>query len=389
MIPYSKQIIEQDDIDSVIKVLKSDWLTQGPVLEQFEKKLAEKVNVKHAIAVSNGTAALHLACLVAGLKPNDIAVTSTLTFLATANAPYLCGAKTGLLDVDSDSLGLSHVDLAKFLSKYPETKVILPVHFAGLSQGMKEIKKISGDSIIIEDASHSLGGSYENGEKIGSCYFSDMTTFSFHPVKPITTAEGGAITTNNDEYASLLRSLRNHGIVRNIENFINHKKNEYGTWYYEQHYLGLNYRLSDLQAALGLTQLDKIDGFINRRREITSYYDSCLKNIEGINIHQSDVNQRSRSSMHLYTIGIDYEKFSTTRNRVMEQLKQSNILTQVHYIPVHTQPFHDTNLNSRYSCNYLNADKYYKETLSIPVHPGLKNSDLDYILENLKRILNI
>jgi len=385
LIPYAKQSINKDDIDTVVDTLCSEWLTQGPKLEEFESALAEKINVKHVIAVSNGTAALHLACLAAGLQQDDLAVTSTLTFVATVNAPKYCGANTALLDIDPDTLGLSADKLQQFLTLHPETKVILPVHFAGLAQGMEILKSISGNRIIIEDAAHALGGQYENGKPVGCCEYSDMAIFSFHPVKSITTAEGGAITTNSDDLAMKLRKLRSHGIESDASKFTN---DEHGSWYYEQQELGFNYRLSDLHAALGLTQLDKLESFIKRRREITTRYDNRFKDVQGITPHQSLDSQRNRSGLHLYTVAIDFEKYNTTRDSFMKKLRESGINTQVHYIPVHKQPYHKQgnvviDLNT-----YSNAEQYYLQTLSIPLYPGLTDNEVEYVVGKIINELN-
>lgn len=385
MISYAKQSIDQDDINAVVEVLNSDWLTQGPKLDEFEKNLADKIKAKHVVAVSNGTAALHLACLAAGLKDDDLAVTSSLTFVATANAPYYCGARTALLDIEPVGLGIDPEKLEGYLKKNPETKVILPVHYAGLAENMEDIYKLANGRTIIEDASHALGGIYENGMPVGSCCYSDMTTFSFHPVKPITTAEGGAISTNDDEIAKKLRLLRNHGIERNADNFKNINE-DIGPWYYEQQYLGYNYRLSDLQAALGISQLTKLDKFIESRQKIARKYDDLLGNTDGIKLFQSTENQRSRSAFHLYVIGIDFAKYSTSRSDVMKKLFDNGIHTQVHYIPVYRQPFHRQNeMNLRYE--YINAENFYKQALSIPIYPGLETPEIESVSDILSKIL--
>ena len=381
MISYGKQTIDQDDIESVVKVLKSDWLTQGPIVNEFENQFAKKVGAKHAVAVANGTAALHLACLAAGLNRSDIAVTSALTFIATANAPIYCGAKTNLIDIDGINLGLNLKSLKSHIEEVPKTKVILPVHYAGLACDMSELRKLVGNKIIIEDASHALGGKYEDNSSIGNCKYSEMTTFSFHPVKPITTAEGGMVTTNDDELACKLKKLRNHGVERDENKFIVKKKNTL-PWYYEQQELGYNYRLSDIHAALGLSQLSKLDMFVSRRREIAKQYDVLLSDIKSIEL--THVTDRERSGLHLYIIRIDEDTVGKSKEKIVEELKERGILTQVHYIPVYKQPYHAENESDK---EYLNTEKFYKETLSIPIYPELTEADVQYVSNMLHEVL--
>jgi len=385
MIGYGRQWIDEADLKSVMQVLQSDFLTQGPSTEAFEQALADYVGVKHAVAVANGTAALHLACLVADLGPGDTAITPTLTFVATANAPRYCDAKTLLVDICPDGLGMDLKALSQLINDNPKTKAILPVHFAGYAQNASQIREIAAGRIIIEDASHSLGGNYDDGSKIGSCTYSCMTTFSFHPVKTMTTGEGGAITTNNDEFARRLRLLRSHGIERETARFSDPSTDQQSRpWQYEQQALGYNYRMSDIHAALGLSQLRRIDDFIARRREIAAYYDSRFRDIPNIEVYLSSADQRQRSGLHLYLVAIDFDEVGLSRGMFMNQLREAGIGTQVHYIPVHHHPYHAVDAIGEFP----NADAYYETTLTLPLHPSLSSSDMAHVVDNVISLLS-
>tara|TARA_R110000868_G_scaffold40560_1_gene139849 strand:+ start:511 stop:1686 length:1176 start_codon:yes stop_codon:yes gene_type:complete len=374
---YGRQTIDDADIAAVADVLRGDFLTQGPAVERFEAALAERVSAKHAIAVANGTAALHLACLAAGLKAGDVAVAPTMTFVATANAPLYCGARTELVDIGRHSLGLTSDILRAALTSHSETKAVLPVYFAGLADGAAELAAAADGRTIIADACHALGGAYEDGAPVGSCRHCDMSVFSFHPVKPITTAEGGAITTNDSELARSLRILRNHGIERDPTRFIGHADDEAGPWQYQQQLLGFNYRMTDLQAALGLTQLDKLDVMLARRRQIAAYYDARLGNLAHIILPQSELAERARSGLHLYLLHIDFAALGITRSKAMAHLRNRGIGTQVHYIPVHRQPFHRDH-NDRTLSDFPVAEQHYKGTLSIPFFPSMTDREVEF-----------
>jgi len=381
-IPYGRQFIDKNDIKEVVKVLKSDWLTQGPMVQKFEESLAEYCAVKYAVAVSSGTAALHLACLVAGFKKGDEAVTSPITFLATPNAVLYTGAKPVFADIDYDTVNINPEEIKKKING--KTKAILPVHFAGLPCDMPKIAKIAKkhNLAVIEDACHALGAEYKaNGKwvKVGSCKHSDMAVFSFHPVKHITTGEGGAITTNNKKIYERLKALRSHGIYKDKSIM---KK---GQWHYEMRSLGFNYRITDFQCALGFSQLKKISRFIKRRIEITDMYNNFFKNIRGMEIPFSG--NDFKSSWHIYALKIDYKYFGFKRQAFMDALKKRGIATQVHYIPVYKQPFYKTNYKSGFR-HYPGAEAYYEKALTLPVYLGLTDKDIGRILSCIRRILN-
>ena len=367
MISYGKQSINQDDIDAVVDVLKSDFLTQGPKVVEFENDLANYCEAKYAKAVNNGTAALHLAYLAIGLEQGDIVWTTPNTFVATANAALYCGATVDFVDIDPKTYNLSIDYLkekliqAKKDNKLP--KLVVPVHFAGQSCEMKAIWKLSKEYgfKVIEDASHALGGEYLNN-KVGNCEYSDMAVFSFHPVKMITTGEGGAITTNNEKLNEKIELLRSHGITKDATKFDNQSD---GDWYYEQQALGFNYRLTDIQAALGISQLKRLDSFVSRRREIVKQYFDKLDN-SVLPYQHPDTN----SSWHLFVIKIN------NRKEIFKKLKELSVNPQVHYIPVNTQPFYNRN-------KLKNSDDFYQHCLSLPIYPNLTNEEQLIVLSCL------
>ena len=330
MIPYGKQSINQDDIDAVVNVLKSDFLTQGPKVAEFENNLASYCGAKYAKVVSNGTTALHLAYLAIGLEQGDIVWTTSNTFVATANAALYCGAEVDFVDIDAKTYNMSIDCLkekliqAKIDNELP--RLVVPVHFSGQSCNMKDIWALSKEYgfKVIEDACHALGGEYL-GNKVGCCEYSDMAVFSFHPVKMITTGEGGAIMINNKQLEEKIALLRSHGVSKNSKNF---KNDSDGSWYYEQQVLGFNYRLTDMQAALGISQLKRLDSFVEKRRKVAKRYLSELKNVT-LPYQHPDTN----SSWHLFVVKVK------DRKAVYQQLKVQGIMTQVHYIPVNQQPF--------------------------------------------------
>tara|TARA_R110000782_G_scaffold67650_6_gene136638 strand:+ start:15714 stop:16889 length:1176 start_codon:yes stop_codon:yes gene_type:complete len=381
-IGYGRQTIDDSDIAAVVDVLKADLLTQGPVIERFEESFAASVNARHAIAVSNGTAALHLACLAAGLSDGDCAIVPDMTFVATANAPLYCGARTLLTDIDPDSLGLQTGRVIGLVKERPDVKAVLPVHFAGLAVDMPTLASIREDAVIIEDGCHALGGTYEDGSPIGGCSYSHMTVFSFHPVKPITTAEGGIVTTNADDLAGKLRALRSHGIERNPESFVQADGGEARPWYYEQQFLGFNYRMTELQAALGLNQLPKLPGFLERRRRIAAFYDDRFRTLAHVALPQSRPDQRARSGMHLYLLDIDFKKRNMQRGAFMQSLRDVGIGTQVHYIPVHRQPYHQRLLGGG-DFEFPNAERHYQTTLSIPLFPSMSDAEVEYVAQQI------
>jgi|TARA_B100000953_G_scaffold255321_1_gene219075 UDP-4-amino-4,6-dideoxy-N-acetyl-beta-L-altrosamine transaminase len=367
MISYGKQSINQDDIDAVVDVLKSDFLTQGPKVVEFENDLANYCEAKYAKAVNNGTAALHLAYLAIGLEQGDIVWTTPNTFVATANAALYCGATVDFVDIDPKTYNLSIDYLkekliqAKKDNKLP--KLVVPVHFAGQSCEMKAIWKLSKEYgfKVIEDACHALGGEYLNN-KVGNCEYSDMAVFSFHPVKMITTGEGGAITTNNEKLNEKIELLRSHGIAKDATKFDNQSD---GDWYYEQRALGFNYRLTDIQAALGISQLKRLDSFVARRREIVKQYFDKLDN-SVLPYQHPDAN----SSWHLFVIQTE------DRKATYKQLKTQGIMTQVHYIPVTSQPFYNRK-------KLKNSADFYRHCLSLPIYADLNNNEQNRVINLL------
>jgi UDP-4-amino-4,6-dideoxy-N-acetyl-beta-L-altrosamine transaminase len=399
-IPYSTQWIDEDDINAVIEVLKSDWLTQGPTIEKFEKALAQYCGAKYAIAVSNGTAALHLACLAAGIKYGDEVITSPITFVASANCILYCGGKPLFVDIDKDTY---NIDPDKIKGKITSrTKAIIPVHFAGLPCDMEIIKKIADkyNLIIIEDACHALGAEYKSQRskigsqkiekekndwiKVGSCHHSAMAVFSFHPVKHITTGEGGAVITNSEELYGKLLLLRNHGITKNSSKFKVQNPKATGPWYYEMQDLGFNCRITDIQCALGLSQLKKINSFVARRREIAAIYNKTFKNLKYIKIPV--VSETRKSAYHLYVVQIDFKKLGKSRSSIMNALKEEGIGTQVHYIPVHLQPYYRSRLGYKEK-DYPVAEKYYSKALSLPLYPKMTVKEIKRVIYSITDVL--
>ena len=326
-IPYGRQCIEQDDIDAVVEVLKGDYITTGPTVAEFERVVAEYTGAKYAVAVSNGTAALHIACLAAGIKEGDEVITTPITFAASSNCALYCGATPVFADIDPDTYNIDPKDLERKITA--RTKAIVAVHFTGQPCKMDEIHRIAKkyNLLVIEDAAHALGADY-NGKKIGS--ISDMTTFSFHPVKHITTGEGGMVTTNSEELYEKLVQFRSHGITRD-RRFM---KKEEGAWYYEQLNLGFNYRITDIQCALGVSQMKKLDRFVERRREIAARYHKALGDCKQIILPKQE--QGCNNSWHLYVVQI----LDKSRKEVFDALREKNIGVNVHYIPVYKHPYY-------------------------------------------------
>jgi UDP-4-amino-4,6-dideoxy-N-acetyl-beta-L-altrosamine transaminase len=384
-IPYGKQNINQQDIDAVIAVLKSDWLTQGPMIERFEQAVAAYCQVSYAVAVSSATAALHLSCLALNLKSGDRFWTSPNTFVASANCGLYCGAKVDFVDIDPVTYNLSIDELEKKLILAEKNnglpKVIIPVHLAGQSCEMDRIYALSKryGFKIIEDASHAIGGRYKN-KFIGCCEFSDLAVFSFHPVKIITTGEGGMILTNQEILYEKLMRLRTHGITRNPELMT---KESRGSWYYEQLELGFNYRMTDIQAALGLSQMNRLDEFVERRKFLANRYNELLQDLPLILPWQ---HPDTDSSWHLYVIRLKLDKINKSHRQVFEELRQAGIGVNLHYIPVHTQPYYQ-NLGFQWG-NFPIAEDYYARAISIPLYYGLSEEEQDYVINSLRKVLN-
>jgi len=383
MIPYGKQDITQEDIDSVVDVLKSDFITQGPAIPRFEKSITDYCNVEHAIAANSATSALHIACLVLGLGRGDRLWTSPNTFVASANCGLYCGAQIDFVDIDPRTYNISvealeaKLETAAHENKLP--KVLIPVHFAGQSCDMKSIRKLADqyDFKIIEDASHAIGGRYLDSP-VGNCQFSDITVFSFHPVKIITTAEGGVATTNNEVLADSMRRLRSHGVTRDTKYM---SSENHGSWYYEQIELGFNYRMTDMQAALGYSQMQRLESYIKTRHKIRQQYDQLLSDMPIITPWQYP---DSYSALHLYPIQID-SSTSADRKQVFDFLRQAGIGVNVHYIPVHTQPYYQR-MGFKYS-DYPNAVEYYQRAISLPVFATLEQKQQVQVVNALKDAL--
>jgi len=376
MISYGKQSINQDDIDAVVDVLRSDFLTQGPKVAEFENDLANYCGSQYAKTVSNGTAALHLAYLAIGLKQGDIVWTTPNTFVATVNAALYCGATVDFIDIDSKTYNLSINSLKKKLVRAKKgntlPKLVVPVHFSGQSCEMKEIWALSKEYgfKIVEDACHALGGEYLS-KKVGSCEYSDMAVFSFHPVKMITTGEGGAIMTNDKGLDDKIALLRSHGVTKDVSQFKNESD---GDWYYEQQALGFNYRLTDIQAALGISQLKRLDSFVVKRREIAKRYLSELQDIT-LPYQHPDTN----SSWHLFVIQVK------NRKAIQQQLKGQGIGSQIHYIPVVSQPYYqDMGHDIK---QYPATDVYYQSALSIPLYCNFSSVEQELVISSIKALL--
>ncbi len=374
MIPYGKQNISQKDIDEVIDVLKSDYLTQGPKVPEFEDKISKFVDSKFCVAVNSATSALHIACLAIGVKPKDIVWTVPNTFVASSNAALYCGAKVDFVDIDLKTNNICIVELTKKLKKAKENnclpKAIIPVHLAGLSCNMREIAMLSKEFgfKVIEDASHCIGGAYK-GKKIGSCEYSDLCVFSFHPVKIITTGEGGAITTNSSALYSSMKKLRTHGITKDPKKF---KKCAVPSWYYQQTLLGFNYRMTDIQASLGISQLDRLENFIEQRKKIANLY---IENLSShFNIIDKSLNQGS--SNHLFILK------TPKRDSLRESLLKNNIFCTLHYFPIHLQPYY-MSLGFKKG-DFPKSEEYGATALSIPIYPGLTEFEINKIIKHLK-----
>ena len=386
MIPYGRQDINQDDIDAVVAVLRSDYLTQGPTVPRFEETVAEYVGVKHALAVNSATSALHIACLALDLGPGDWLWTSPITFVASANCGLYCGAQVDFIDIDPYTYNLCpHALETKLIEaqnsgKLP--KVVVAVHLCGQSCDMAAIHSL-GNKFgfkIIEDASHAIGGKY-NSEYIGNCRYSDITVFSFHPVKIITTAEGGMASTNNDALAIRMRLLRSHGITRDSEQMT---RTSDGPWYYQQITLGFNYRMTELQAALGISQMQRLDTYVARRHELARRYDQLLCSMPLTTPWQHpDV----YSGLHLYVIRLQLNNIKKTHCEVFEALREKGIGVNLHYIPVHTQPYYQ--ILGFKDGDFPHAEQYYSDAISLPMHQTLSNSDQDQVVNVLKEVLSI
>ena len=386
MIPYGRQDITQQDIDAVVNVLHSIHLTQGPAVPKFEQAVMEHCNVRYAIAVNSATSALHISCLALGLGVGDFLWTSPNTFVASANCALYCGATIDFVDIDPKTYNICPILLeqkliaAEIAGKLP--KIVIPVHFCGQSCDMRAIHLLSKrfGFKIIEDASHAIGGLYAD-EPIGNCKYSDITVFSFHPVKIITTAEGGMAVTNDDELATKIGLLRSHGITRDSKLMT---KPMDGPWYYQQVALGYNYRMTDLQGALGASQITRLKEYVARRHEIADRYSKLLVDLP-LTLPWQD--KDSYSAFHLYVVRLKLDQINKTHLEVFERMRELNIMVNLHYIPVHTQPYYQQ--FGFKTGDYPNAEQFYKEAISIPMYPTLTFAQQDEVVCALSDALGL
>jgi perosamine synthetase len=390
MIPYGKHSIDESDVASVIEVLQSGFLTQGPAVEAFEAAVAEYTGAKYAVAVSSCTAGLHLAAIAAGVGPGRTLLTSPITFVASANAAIYAGGNVAFADIDPATVNMSCDSLERALSAHRNVRAVVPVHFAGLPCEMEKIHATAKQygAAVIEDAAHALGARHEDGSLVGSCRFSDMTVFSFHPVKNIAAGEGGMITTNDEALYRRLLRLRSHGINKLDDPLqVSEQAFEGGSmnpWYYEMQELGFHYRITDIQCALGLSQLKRLDSFLERRRLLVAAYDEAFRGNEAVRSAQTD--GRDRSGHHLYVVRIDFKRIKKTRGEVMRSLRSNNIVTQVHYIPVPAQPFYRR--NGFDPADYPEARRYYGEALSLPLYFSLTDAEQEHVIQNLVKVVS-
>ena len=385
MIPYGKQDISQEDIDAVVSVLRSDFLTQGPAVPTFEKLVANYCSVNHCLAVNSATSALHIACLALGLGKGDWLWTSPVTFVASANCGLYCGAKVDFVDIDPKTYNLCPIALAQKLLHAKEQgllpKVVVAVHLAGQPCDMKALHQLSMryGFKLIEDASHAIGGRYD-GKPIGNCQYSDITVFSFHPVKVITTAEGGMALTQSDELASRMALFRSHGITRDPLQ-MTHEPD--GPWYYQQIELGFNYRMTELQAALGISQMQRLDSFVARRHALAKRYDDML---QGLPLTTPWQHPDGYSGLHLYIIRLKLSQVNFTHAEVFAKLRESGVAVNLHYIPVHLQPYYQK-MGFKVG-DFSQSELYYGEAISLPMYPLLTDDQQDFVVNALTQALH-
>ncbi len=384
MIPYGKQDITQQDIDGVLEVLNSDFLTQGPKVPLFEKALMEHTGAAHALAVNSATSALHIACLALGLSEGDWLWTSPITFVASANCGLYCGAKVDFVDIDPDTYNMCPKRLEEKLIKAKDEgrlpKVVVPVHLCGQPCDMAAIGRLAKEYgfKVIEDASHAIGGRYK-GQPIGNCEYSDITVFSFHPVKIVTTAEGGAALTNSKELADKMALLRSHGITRDPELM---RGESHGGWYYQQVDLGFNYRMTELQAALGVSQMQRLNDFVSARHVLSKRYNEILSTLPIVLPHQLE---DTYSGLHLFVIRLKVDEISLTHKQVFDALRENGIGVNLHYIPVHTQPYYKSMGFSE--GDYPESESYYREAISLPMFHTMTIEQQDRVKIVLEKVL--
>lgn len=384
MIYYGKQDINEADIQAVEAVLRSDFLTQGPAIERFEQRVAQYCGVKYAVAVCNATSALHIACLAAGLGKGDLLWTSPITFVASANCARYCGADVDFVDIDENTYNMSASALEQKLQEVKRQgrlpKIVVPVHMAGQSCDMRAIKKLSEEYgfTLLEDASHCVGADYAD-TKVGSCAYSDMAVLSFHPVKIITTGEGGMVLTNDAALYEQLCLYRSHGITRDPKHMT---KESDGDWYYQQVALGFNYRMTDIQAALGASQMDRLDEFVARRRFLAARYDVLLRDLP---LKTPFVLDGAQPSWHLYIVRIDFDRVRKTKQQIFADMREKGVALNLHYIPVHTQPYYEALGFRAEDCPA--AVEYYHEALTLPLYPCMTDAEQEMVARALREVL--
>lgn len=371
-ISYGRQTLSEEDIEAVVDTLRSPFLTQGPKIKEFEEAIANYVGAKYVVAFCNGTAALHAACYAAGIGEGDEVITTPITFAASANCVRYLGGTVVFADIDGRTYNINPAEIEKKITS--KTKAIIPVDFTGQPADMDTIMEIAKkyNLIVIEDGAHSLGAEYK-GKKVGT--FADMTMFSFHPVKPITTGEGGIIVTNNEEFYEKLKLFRSHGITKTPYSL------EQGDWYYEMIDLGFNYRMTDIQAALGLSQLKKIEQYLDRRREIAERYNEAFSNEPLLQIPEQL--EGTNSGWHLYMLQLSNQ---LDRRKIFNQMRELNIGVHVHYIPVYWHPYYQNLGYPKGICPV--AERWYERALTLPIHPGLENAEVDFIIDSLLELIN-
>ena len=389
MIPYGRHYIDEADVEAVVDMLRHGALTQGPRIAEFEEAVARYVGAKYAVAVSSGTAALHLACLAANVGPGDNVITTPNTFVASANCALYVGATPQFADIDAGTLNLDPQCLAAKCKELKKIRAIVPVHFAGLPCDMPSIRAIADKygSVVIEDAAHALGASYPDGARVGNCAYSHMTVFSFHPVKAIAAGEGGMITTNDEKLYRRLLRLRSHGINKGDDPLIReedaYEQGEAKRWYYEMQEMGFNYRITDIQSALALSQLRKLEKFIERRRKLALTYDDAFADLS--KARPTQINGRTFSAHHLYVLQLDFDGLGLSRTKFMSALRQDGIGTQVHYIPVVSHPYYR---GLGYKLDYFPVtQKYYRQALSIPLYYALMDSEQAHVIAAVRRLV--
>ncbi len=374
---YGKQLIDELDIEAVIRTLRSDFITTGPQIENFEKKMADYVGAKYAVAVSSGTAALHTACYAAGIGKGDEVITSPMTFAATANCIVYCGGIPVFADIDNRNYNIDPLEIEKKITD--RTKAIIPVDFTGQAVDVDEISEIAKkyDLIVIEDSAHALGSEYR-GKKVGS--LADMTVFSFHPVKPITTGEGGMIMTNDEKLYKKMLLFRSHGITRDEELLA---RNDEGSWYYEEIALGYNYRITDIQCALGLSQLNKLDSFLTKRKAIVMQYNEAFKQLSEIETPHEE--KYSNSGWHLYVIKLNLDSLKGSRKEIFMALQAENIGVNVHYLPVYLHPYYQSLGYKKGLCK--KAEDLYERMITLPLFPGMNEQDISDVISGVKKVI--